>query len=258
MTPTSPRLLAFVAAVATAALALPTSTALASPSADKGAASFPQTTGKHPRTEIMWNNVVPLKNQSQIVVDEWGLRYMSGQQNSHLTITYTDSGQLLFTDTGTASWRRLPAECAKHKVNVGIEALCDVPAAFVDAHTMFVEVWPRLGNDWVDGSSLPAKFRLWALVDKGRDTVYGGAGDDFANGYKGVDRFYGGPGDDWFRGGLDEDVLVGDAGNDYLVSTDQDDDLDGGPGADGLYCGNGRDTATTDSSDIVRFCEVVH
>lgn len=257
MTPTSHRLLGLAAVVAATALALPTSTAFASPSPDKGTASFPQTTGKHPRTEIMWNNVVPLKNQSQILVDEWGYRYMSGQQNSHLTISYTDNGDLLFTDTGTESWRRLPDTCTKHKVSEGIEALCTIPAAFVDAHTMFVEVWPRLGNDWVDGSSLPAKFRLWVLADKGRDTVYGGAGDDFANGYKGVDRFYGGPGDEWFRGGLDEDILQGDAGNDYLVSTDQDDDLDGGPGADGLYCGNGHDTAYADSSDLVRFCEVL-
>ncbi len=258
MTPTSPRLLAFAAVAAVAALALPSSTALASSSPGKGATSFPQTTGSHPRTEIMWSNVVPLKNQSQIVVDEWGLRYMSGQQNSHLTIIYTDNGELLYTDTGTDKWRKLPPTCIKQKVPQGISALCTIPDAFADANTMFLEVWPRLGNDWVDGSTLPARFRLWALVDKGRDTVFGGAGDDFANGYMGVDKFYGGPGDDWFRGGLDEDVLVGDAGSDYLVATDQDDVLEGGAGVDGLYCGNGRDTATTDSSDIVRFCEVLH
>lgn len=211
--------------------------------------------GDHPRTEITpaYGTVMPMKNLSRIVIDEWGYKYISGQQNSRLTIT-EDNGGLLYVDTGTAKWRDLPSTCEKRKVKQGISAWCAIPDKFA-GQTMFLEVWPRLGSDWIDGSGLSKTFRLWVLADKGRDRVWGGAGDDFTNGAQGLDHIWGGGGDDWLRGGLADDVVYGDDGADYLLGMDDSDEIDGGTGPDSIYCGPGADTAISDSSDTVRLCE---
>jgi Ca2+-binding RTX toxin-like protein len=97
---------------------------------------------------------------------------------------------------------------------------------------MFLEVWPRLGHDFVDGSTLPATLRLWVLADAGNDTVYGGAGDDFVNGAHDTDRVWGGAGNDWVRGGSGNDRLYGGTGNDRLLGQDGADVVRGGAGVD--------------------------
>jgi Ca2+-binding RTX toxin-like protein len=43
---------------------------------------------------------------------------------------------------------------------------------------------------------------------KGKDTLYGGDGDDTLNGGKGTDILYGGSGDDTFHGGEGADIFV--------------------------------------------------
>ena len=104
----------------------------------------------------------------------------------------------------------------------GIEVVCSIPAKF-DDEDMYVQVWPRLGNDRVYASTLPDRFRLWALMDDGKDVVRAGDGADFVNGAMNPDRVYGGAGDDWIRTGPGNDKLWGDAGTDKLVCAENKD-----------------------------------
>ncbi len=231
----------------------------------------------YPPTELLGDGgpVIPLKNAAMIVRTVGGYRYMAGQQNSHLTITMA-SGKLLYVDTGTLDLREIPGSCSRQSVPVGIAALCKIPAKF-DGNKMFLEVWPRLGNDVVDGSTLSAMFRLWGLADAGSDTVYAGDGDDFVNGAQDGDQAWGGAGDDWMRTGLGNDRLWGGSGNDRLLGVyDRDvihggkgnDRVGGGPGDDRLFagegtdfvtCGTGRDTTRAQQADrIAKSCESVN
>lgn len=229
-----------------------------------------------PPTELLGDNgpAIPLKNAAMIVRTEGGYRYMAGQQNSHLTITMAN-GKLLYVDTGTLELRDIPRTCSRQSVAQGIAALCKIPAKF-DGSKMFLEVWPRLGNDVVDGSTLSANFRLWVLADAGFDTVYAGAGDDFVNGAQDGDRVWGGAGNDWIRTGLGNDRLWGGPGDDQLVGVYNrdrihggkgNDRVGGGPGNDVLFagegtdfviCGGGADSAHADQADrITHDCESV-
>ena len=226
-----------------------------------------------PITEINdGRKVMPLVNQARIVHSEWGYRMVAGKQSSHITITEVDGG-LLFTDTKTQKWHDLPKSCDARSVSKGIAAFCTLPAAFTGDKSMFIEVWPRLGNDFVDGSSLRAKYRLWVLTDKGDDNVYLGAGDGFVNGAQGNDTIHGGPGDDWLRMGKETDEAWGGDGADKIVGQDGHDSIHGGAGDDSLYgafgpdtiwgdegadrvvCGGGTDQAYVDYEDDPFQCE---
>lgn len=240
------------------------------------AAAVAASPGGLPPTEQMPEDgpVEPLKNQALLQHSTWGYRMQVGQQDSNITITEQNGG-LRYVDTGTREWKRLPKSCRKVDVAKGIGAWCRIPDRFADADEMFLEVWPRLGDDKVDGSTLSGKYRLWVLTDKGHDTVLGGDGADFGNGYTGNDVMIGGAGNDWFRGGLDKDDLQGQGGDDELVAGDQDDRIDGGDGDDKVYggsghdrlfagagtdianCAGGRDEAVVDSHDRTRACEKV-
>ena len=171
-----------------------------------------------PPTELLGTGgpVIPLKNAAMIDRTPDGYRYVAGQQNSHLKITKVD-GKLLYRDTGTRELRGIPGSCSRRSVATGIAALCTIPAKFDAGNKMFLEVWPRLGNDVVDGSTLPASLRLWVLADAGSDTVLGGAGDDFVNGAQDADRVWGRGGNDWIRGGKGNDRLYGGTGDDRIV-----------------------------------------
>lgn len=215
-----------------------------------------------------------LVNAAVLNRTEGGYRYIAGKQNTHLTITQLADGRLQFVDTGTQDLREIPRTCVRKAVPQGVAAVCTIPAAFADTD-MYLEVWPRLGNDFVSTSSLPAKFRTYALVDWGSDTVWLGAGDDFVNGAKGNDRIHGGGGDDWIRTGPGDDRIQGEDGNDKLVGVEDDDTIDGGagdddvfggPGADTLSggdgrdvlgCNDGRDTVLADLLDRLSGCELV-
>jgi serralysin len=182
---------------------------------------------------------IPLKNQAMISTTEHGYVFRAGQQNSHLRVTRVEAG-LKFRDRGTREWRSLTGDCEKRRARIGIKAICTVGGIDL-SNPMLVEIWPRLGNDFVDGSRLPAEFQLSVLADAGRDTVYTGAGDDFINAAQDNDRAYGGAGDDWVRTGIGSDRIEGGAGDDYLVGQDQGDTIFGGDGNDRLYGGAGRD-----------------
>lgn len=219
--------------------------------------------------------VIPLKNAAMIVRTDGGYRYIAGQQNSHVTITQEADGRLRYVDTGTSELRDIPDTCAAQKVSTGIAAVCTVPAEFSAGNRMYLEVWPRLGNDFVDGSSLSPMFRMWVLADAGDDTVYVGSGDDFVNGAQDDDRVYGAAGNDWIRTGIGNDQIWGGDGNDKLVGADGGDALYGGTGTDLVYggagrdslrgdegadrlnCGGGTDAAVADGLDRWRYCESV-
>ncbi|MBS43718.1 MAG: hypothetical protein CMH83_11275 [Nocardioides sp.] len=147
----------------------------------------------------------------------WGYIYISGKHSSHLRIKYIErKNSLRYRDTRTHKATLPKRGCHREKVKKGISVVCKIPKKF-DGKKVFVQVWPRLGNDYVDGRTLPKRFRLWVLADAGNDVVYGGDGADFVNGAKGNDRMYGGKGNDWLRGGPGADVIKGGAGKDRIA-----------------------------------------
>lgn len=178
--------------------------------------------------------VESMKDQARIKRTEYGYLFIGGQQNNHLTVTLVN-GRLRFADTATKSWKPMPSGCRTQAVSTGIAATCRVPGTTSAADPTLLEVHPRLGNDYVDARTLPAVFEMAALVDRGRDTVFGGSGNDFVNGAHDLDRIHGGAGNDWIRGGSGDDRIWGDEGNDYIVGQDGQDTIDGGGGTDRIY-----------------------
>jgi Ca2+-binding RTX toxin-like protein len=225
--------------------------------------------------EILIAGVVPLKDEALLNRTAHGYLFRAGQQDSDLTVTYTN-GRLRFVDKGTESWKWRPKACTKIAVPVGVGASCAVRSKFTHAAPMLVEVWPRLGNDTLDSTALPALFDVSFLGDRGRDVAYLGAGNDFFNGAQDADLGHGGGGRDWVRTGLDDDVIDGGAGGDYLVGVDGHDTIAGGAGNDRLFgidgndelfagtgddyvnCGDGDDEATSKYSDKTVDCETTH
>ena len=227
-------------------------------------------------TELVGQFVtIPLKDQGMLAKTDLGYRFRTGQQDSHLVVTQVGS-RLRFVDTGTKRWKRLAPACQKERVRVGIAAVCPVPGTISVRRPLLVEIWPRLGNDYTDTSTLPATFAVSVLGDKGHDVAHFGAGPDFFNGASGRDVVWGGAGNDWIRAGLGNDVVNGGAGNDDLVAmqgrdnvhgglgddrlggADGDDRLWGDGGADFVLCGIGQDNVTADRADRIFYdCELV-
>jgi serralysin len=219
---------------------------------------------------------IPLMDKAMLTRTKHGYRFRTGQQSSHLVVTLVN-GRLRVTDTGTETFRNLstPA-CQRIKVGVGIAAVCRIPADVSVRQPLLLEVWPRLGNDFTDTSSLPASIAVTVLADAGNDVTRLGAGPDFANAAKGRDQVWGGGGNDWIRSGLGDDTVYGDGGDDYIVAQeghdivragDGDDRVSGGDGndrlwgdtgADFLLCGTGRDSVVADGRDrVFHDCESV-
>lgn len=219
-------------------------------------------------------SLIPLKDQAMISRTEHGYVYRAGQQDSHLVITLTSDG-LQYADTGTARFKRLPRACHRLEVAEGVAAVCRVPRWVSAEAPLLLEVWPRLGDDHVDGSALPGSVAMTVLADAGDDVALLGDGPDFFNGFTGDDEVRGGDGNDWIRTGPDADTVWGGAGDDQLVGTDGrdtfygedgddrlgggggNDRLEGGPGTDRVLCEGGRDTVLRDALDLVRDCEDV-
>jgi serralysin len=211
---------------------------------------------------------IPLKDQGLLIRTAHGYRFRTGQQNSHLTVTRV-AGGLRFVDTGTERFQILSGTCQRQKAKLGVAAVCQIPAKRTVKQPVMIEVWPRLGNDFTDTSSLPATFVTTVLGDGGNDTAHLGPGADFFNGAMGRDFAWGDGGNDWMRAGTGNDTIVGGAGNDYMIGQegidrihggvgndrvdggDNDDQLWGNAGADFVLCGSGRDTATVDSADRI-------
>lgn len=225
-------------------------------------------------TELMGEGVfVPLRDTGLLTRTALGYRFRTGGQDSHLTVTLVD-GKLLFHDRGTESLRKVAASCERKRVDVGVAALCRVPQDISTRLPLLIEIWPRLGNDYSDTSTLPATFSVTVLGDVGRDVAHFGAGWDFFNGHLGNDQVWGGGGNDWLRPGADNDTFYGGPGDDDLVAMQGRDNVHGGPGddrvggaegndrlwgdagADFVLCGTGRDVVMVDSADrIFHDCE---
>lgn len=183
-----------------------------------GVGAAPASAGGHPPTSLGPGEagVSDIGGRAVIRYSKYGPVYIAGKQNTHLRITQVKHS-LRFRDTRTGGIKgSLPGRCSREKVEKGISVLCEIPSRFRGNH-MFVQVWPRLGNDYVDGRTLSSHLRLWVLADAGNDVMYGGAGADFFNGAKGADRAWGGAGRDWLRGGPGGDMLNGGSGADRIA-----------------------------------------
>jgi len=218
---------------------------------------------------------IPLPDAAMITRTQHGYLFRAGQQDSRLEITRVDGG-LRFHDMGTKEFKSLPDACRRQQVQVGVAAVCSVASDISVSNPMLLEVWPRLGDDFVDGSTLSAPFQMAVLADAGRDVVYLGAGDDFVNGAFDRDVVRGGSGDDWIRTGDGADDIRGGPGNDRLIGSGGSDTVRGGPGLDRvdggdgndrLYaadasrdvvaCGAGSDSTQVDQTDKLNDCESV-
>lgn len=228
-------------------------------------------------TELMGvpGGAVPLKDKAILEQTKLGYRFRAGQQNGHLVVTRV-AGGLRFVDRGTDTWKRRSPACNRQQVRRGIAAVCRLPRDITVRRPLLVEVWPRLGDDYTNTSTLPATFAVTVLGDKGRDVARLGAGPDFFNGFSSRDVVSGGAGNDWIRPGLGNDSVKGGPGNDDIVAVEGRDTLWGGAGDDRLWggdgadrlragagtdfalCGNGRDRAKVGAGDrAARNCESV-
>lgn len=218
---------------------------------------------------------IPLKHMALLRKTQHGYQLEAGPQNDHLTVTEA-SHRIRFVDSHAAKWRSLPSVCHAVQVPGGIGATCAIPTWVNDAQPLLVEIWPRLGNDYLDAHTLPASVAMTMLADQGDDTARFGAGRDFFNGYKGHDRVWGGAGNDWLRPGVGDDLVHGGPGNDYIVSgpgndtvyggagddhiagSGGNDVIYGGSGADYVVCGHGVDSAIIDAvSQATHTCETI-
>ncbi len=214
--------------------------------------------GKGEPPTVLWPGDDPygdMPGKALISVSKWGLRFVAGKQDNDITVTEVGENKLLFTDTGAKGWKKLAHACDRVKVKRGVGAICRIPPRFRNDKRMFLEIWPRLGDDTVDLRTLPRRYRAWVLVDAGRDIVHTGAGNDFVNGAKGNDLVHAGAGSDWVRTGPGNDRLWGEAGNDELKGVENNDFVHGGPGADEVDGGPGRDVGVVDRHDKVRKIE---
>jgi hypothetical protein len=196
-----------------------------------------------------------MKDAARVYKTTCGYRVRSGQQNSHLVIKQVGN-KLRFVDRNTHRIDLLPAVCNRIKGVRGIGFECPIGSGYGVNNRMLIEVWPRLGNDFVDGSSLSAMFSMSVLGDAGNDTALMGDGPDFFNGAFNRDRVVAGGGNDWIRSGDGHDRVRSGAGADFVTSGGGDDFVEGGDGPDQLYCGPGRDTVARDGTDPkVIYCE---
>jgi serralysin len=215
------------------------------------------------------------KRWGEITRIDGGLRFRASQHDSRLVMT-RDGDRLRFHDRALRRWLSLPRGCHRVTVERGIAASCRVPATATPATPLLLQIWPRLGDDRIDGSALGAEFRMEVLGDAGNEVIFTGAGDDYINGAFGADRVDGGGGKDFIRlgdgaddgdGGAGDDRVVGLEGDDLLAGGEGDDTLEGGvgndtllggPGSDVLLCGDGTDSsdANTPDDDAERHCEL--
>jgi serralysin len=262
-----------------AALAATAGLTLPGPAAGQGTPPYGEGTAGPPydyTTELMGGGtLISLPDKAMITRTEHGYLFRAGQQDTHLVITLTAEG-LRFEDSGTASFKRLARRCKEITVKVGVAAVCRVPLGITADQPLLLEIWPRLGDDYVDGSTLPDTFAMTVLSDAGHDTALFGAGPDFFNGFTGRDQVWGGGGNDWIRTGQEADTVYGGDGDDQIVGTDGPDTmygeagddllgggdgadrLDGGAGADALKCNGGRDVVWSDGNDRLYRCETVN
>ncbi len=89
------------------------------------------------------------------------------------------------------------------------------------------------GNDYFDGGAGNDTIRCYG----GNDVAFGGTGNDTILGMDGNDLLFGGDGDDHLNGGAGNDYLWGQNGNDVLIAIDSGtgDYVEGGAGRDAFW-----------------------
>lgn len=188
----------------------------------------------------------------------YGYYFDAGQQDTHLTISVTPRGRLRFADTHTDVLRQRAKACDRRSARVGIVVVCRVPDGVGPRHPLTLRVFTRLGDDTVDTTALPQRFRLYMLCDKGNEVIRAGAGNDFVNGAQNNDRIWGGPGRDWLRSNKGNDAIFGGPGNDKVVGVAGRDRVHGGPGNDRVYGGPGNDRLFADDGNDRVLCGTGH
>lgn len=202
-----------------------------------------------------------------------GYYYGSWGQDNRLVVTRVEGG-LRFRDRRPVRWEDLARACRNVPVRRGVAAVCRVPNTVTPGNPMTIEMELRLGDDYVNTTTLGAEFEALVLADAGREEIRLGAGDDYVNGAFQRDRIWGGAGNDFIRGGEGSDLAYGEEGNDELVGLQASDELHGGDGndivnggdgddtlygdlgADRIQCGDGSDAAENDPADVQRVrCE---
>ena len=173
-------------------------------------------------------------HEALILRTDYGYRFISGAQDAQLRVKVVN-GRLRFRDPGVRSWKSVPGACKRLRVSPGSAASCSIPDTASTANPLLLEIRPRLGNDRVDGRGLPARFDMAVLADAGRDTLFGGRGDDYLGGATDRDRSYGGAGKDWIRGGDARDRLRGGLGGDWIAGLAGRDSIKGGAGQDRVF-----------------------
>ncbi len=169
--------------------------------------------------------------EALVLRTRYGYRFISGARDAHLRLKVTN-GRLRFRDTGVRSWKSLPSMCTRLRVSPGSAASCRIPDGTSTDNPLLLEIRPRLGNDRVDGRGLLARFEMAVLADAGRDTLFGGRGNDYLGGAADNDRTLGGAGRDWIRGGDGRDRLWGGKHGDAVVGMAGRDIIHGGLGKD--------------------------
>src|ERR1044072_5804314 len=87
-----------------------------------------------------FGTAIPLKNAAMIERTDGGLRYIAGQQNSHLTVSI-ENDKVVYVDTGTQELRDHPGSCTEDSVPTGIKVECAVPSGYDGSNRMYLEVW---------------------------------------------------------------------------------------------------------------------
>lgn len=154
--------------------------------------------------------------------------------NADTSVQVSQSGSTLsIKELGTnRSWQYQSTQVGKVEFQGG------------NGNDRFVNLVPNLavrafggaGNDYLEGYN-------------GADELMGGAGDDTLVGYGGDDKLWGGEGHDYLRGMDGNDQLMGEGGNDYLDGGAGNDKLWGGAGNDALLGGDGNDELIGDIGD---------
>ena len=151
--------------VGTALAVLATTAMLAGTTGSAAASEPPPGTNAGPpytfKTELINYGAhgATLKDSGWLTREKHGYKLWTGQQDSHLVVTVVD-GRLRFADRGTKRWTNLPKSCHRQKVRTGIAAVCRIPSTISTRRPLLIEVWPRLGNDFTDTSSLSARFAV--------------------------------------------------------------------------------------------------
>lgn len=200
------------------------------------------------------NYNVEIDDNLDITADAIGYTGASGsiatvvRDNSGLTVTVESDApnQMYFRGTQTGDTISIEGTHANMVVSLRAEGGSDtitIASTIIGRDTIFGgdgddEIHSSGGNDRVYG-------------EDGDDTLYGDAGNDKIDGGEGNDEIHGGADDDRLDGSNGDDTLYGDDGSDKIYGDADSDTLYGGNDNDYLYGGTGNDSLYGEADDDV-------